>query len=125
MSLDYTFKVEGEQLLVTTRGFDDDINEAVSYGEAIIGSCLENKCSRILVDESEVTSVLDHVSQYEMVQRLKSLIPYDLSIALVASREHYQDTSFGGMVAENRGVNIRIFTSVETALEWLHQQQPQ
>lgn len=124
MPLDYSFEVDGDQLLVTTRGFDDDINEAVSYGEAIIGSCLENKCSSVLIDESEMTAVLDHVSQYQMVQRLKSLIPYELSIALVANMEHYEDTSFGGMVAENRGVNIRIFTSVEAALEWLHQQQP-
>lgn len=121
MPLDYSIDVDGDQLTVTTIGFDDDIDEAVLYGEAIIGSCLENKCSRILVDESGMTAVLDPVSQYQMVQRLKSLIPYELSIALVANMNHYQDTSFGGLVAENRGLNVRVFTSVEAALEWLYQ----
>ena len=124
MPLDFSIEVDGDQLLVTTSGFDDNVDEAVSYGEAIIGSCIENKCSKMLVDESKMTAVLDPVNQYQMVQRLKSLIPYELSIALVANMEHYEDTSFGGMVAENRGVNIRIFTSVEAALVWLHQQQP-
>lgn len=119
MSLDYTFEVEGDLLIVRTSGYDDDINEAVAYGEAIIKNCVEKQCSRLLVDESGVTDVLDIVSQYQMVQRLRPLIPYQLSVAIVANPEHYQDTSFGSMVAENRGINVRVFTAIEDAMEWL------
>ena len=61
MALDYDIEVDGELLIVTTRGFDDDVDEAVAYGESIISSCVENKCNKILVDESEMTTVLDTI----------------------------------------------------------------
>ena len=119
MSLEYDFEVEGDLLIVRTSGHDDDINEAVAYGEAIIRNCVENKCSRLLIDETDMTDVLDIVSQYQMVQRLRPLIPYQLSVAIVANPDHYQDTSFGTMVAENRGIRVKVFTTMEDAKEWL------
>lgn len=119
MSLEYDFEVEGDLLIVRTNGYDDDINEAVAYGEAIIKNCVENTCSRLLMDETGMTDVLDIVSQYQMVQRLRPLIPYQLSVAIVANPDHYKDTSFGSMVAENRGIKVRVFTSMEDAMEWL------
>ena len=125
MPLDYSIEADGGLLTVTTKGFDDNIDEAVKYGEDIIRQCFEKNCRMILVDESQVAAVLDPVSQYEMVQRLKSLIPYELSIALLANIDHYQDTSFGGMVAENRGINVKVFTSAQDALAWLRLCQPQ
>ena len=122
MSLEYGFDVEGDLLVVTTRGYDDDISEAVAYGEAILRCCLENNCSRILMDETEVTAVLDKIGQYQMVQRLLEQVPSQLSIAIVASPAHYEETSFGTMVAENRGIHVKLFTSMKLAKEWLLEQ---
>ena len=61
MSLEYDFEVEGDLLIVRTSGYDDDINEAVAYGEAIIKNCVVNKCSRLLMDETGMTEVLEVV----------------------------------------------------------------
>jgi hypothetical protein len=63
--------------------------------------------------------VLDNVGQFEMVKRLLSLVPYDLNIAFVVNPDFYEETSFGTMVAENRGVHVKAFTSEEDAREWL------
>ena len=122
MALDYSLSTDRELLLVVTTGFDDGVNEAVSYGEAIIKFCVKNKCTQVLMDETEMTSALDEVSQYQMVQRLLAQIPDNLDIAIVVNLENYKESSFGVMVAENRGVHIRIFTELEPAREWLAQQ---
>ena len=122
MALDYDIEVDGELLIVTTRGFDDDVDEAVAYGESIISSCVENKCNKILVDESEMTTVLDTIGQYEMAQRLISLVPYQFSFAMVVNPANYQETSFGTTVAANRGIHIETFKSRKLACEWLQHQ---
>ena len=117
--LDYKIDVNGDLLLVTTAGYDDNVDEAVAYYESLISVCVDNQCRRILIDESQITSVLDKVGQYQMVQRLVSHVPYDLAIAFVFSPEHFEETSFGVLVAENRGINVRAFTTLEEASEWL------
>jgi hypothetical protein len=119
MALEYNIEIDGDLMTVTTRGYDDSIDEAVSYGELVIGACVESQCRKILVDESEMTGVLDKVGQFEMVKRLLSLVPYDLNIAFVVNPAFYEETSFGTMVAENRGIHVKAFTSEEDASEWL------
>ncbi len=123
MALDYTTKIDGDLLSVTTRGYDDNIDEVVAYGESIIGLCIENQCNKVIVDESEVTSVLDKVKTYEFVQRLLSLVPYNLCIAYVINPDYIEDVSFGVLVAENRGIHVKAFLSMEPAREWVTKQE--
>jgi hypothetical protein len=122
MALTFTLKVDGDLLTVDTRGFDENLEEAVAYGQSVIKACVDNQCRYILVNEIEMTAVLDKVSQYEMVQNLVSLVPHDLSIAFVVNEDNYGDTSFGVLVAENRGINIKAFMDTDEAIKWLQQQ---
>lgn len=50
---------DGELLHIVTTGFDDGIDEAVSYVEAIIKFCVENSCTQVLMDEIAMNSALD------------------------------------------------------------------
>ena len=121
MALEFTTKVTGTLLEVTTKGYDENVDDSVSYGEAILQVCEENRCNRILVDETRLTSVLDTVGQYEMVTRLVAKVHSYLKVAMVVNPANYAETSFGSMVAENRGINIRVFTSLAEARGWLNQ----
>ena len=121
MALDYTIDIDGDLLTVTTSGFDENVDEAVAYGQSVISRCVESQCRKILVNESEMTAVLDKVSQYEMVRQLVSLVPYDLFVAFVVNEDNFEDTSFGVLVAENRGMNIKAFLLLDEAREWLQQ----
>ena len=56
-----------------------------------------------------------------MVQSLVSLVPYDLFVAFVVNEDNFEDTSFGVLVAENRGINIKAFLHVDEARDWLQQ----
>ena len=123
MALEYTSKIDGDLLSVTTSGCDDNVDEVVAYGESIIGLCIENQCSKVIVDESELTGVLDKVKTYEFVQRLLSLVPYHLRIAYVINPDYVEDVSFGVLVAENRGIHVKAFLSMEPAREWVMQQE--
>jgi hypothetical protein len=42
-----------------------------------------------------------------------------VKVAVVARPERVDPERFAEMVAQNRGINLRIFTSVEDATEWL------
>jgi len=55
MPLDYKFDIDNDLLIVTTEGYDDNVDEAVSYGESILMHCLENNCTKVPMDESLVT----------------------------------------------------------------------
>lgn len=123
MALDYTSIVDGDLLSITTRGCDDNIDEVVAYGESIIGLCIENQCNKLIVDERELTGVLDKVKTYEFVQRLLSLVPFSLCIAYVINPDYIEDVSFGVLVAENRGIHVKAFLSMEPAREWVMQQE--
>jgi len=125
MALDYDFNIDGKLLQVTTKGFDAGVEEAVSYGEAIIKCCQDNQCRQVLMDETEMTAALSEVSQYQMVQRLLTQIPFGLDIAIVSNSINQEETSFGVMVAGNRGLHIQLFETTEAAREWLKEQAPQ
>ncbi|MEA1889772.1 MAG: hypothetical protein U9N50_08345 [Pseudomonadota bacterium] len=122
MAIEYTTEIEGDLLCVTSWGSDDNLEESVTYGESLISLCVDNQCSKVLVDESRLTGVLDKVKTYEMVKRLQSLVPYTLSIAYVINPENLEDVSFGVLVAENRGIHVKAFLSKELAYAWLLEQ---
>ena len=69
-----------------------------------------------------MTAVLDTIGHDEMAQRLISVVPYQFSIAMVVNPANYKETSFGTMVAANRGTHIKTFKSRNLASEWLQQQ---
>ena len=122
MALDFTTKVVGKLLEVTSTGYDETVEDSVNYGEAILKVCAEHQCNKILVDETGLTKVLDTVGQYELVTRLIAKVPYYIEVAMVVNPANYAETSFGSTVAVNRGVNIQVFTSVEEAREWLNRE---
>ena len=119
MALDYKIESHGEVLLVTTSGYDENVDDSVKYGEDILQACLESNCQKILIDESQMTDVLDKIGQYELVTRLAAIAPHHLKVAIVVNPDNYQETSFGTMVAENRGFKISAFTSMDDAHQWL------
>lgn len=119
MALDYKIESHGDLLKVTTSGYDENVNDAVKYGEDILQACMDSNCQKILVDESRMSDVLDKIGQYELVTRLAAIAPHDLKVAIVVNPNNYQETSFGTMVAENRGFKINAFTSMDDAHEWL------
>ena len=119
MALDYKIESQGELLIVTTSGYDENVDDSVKYGEDILHACIENNCQKILVDESQMTDVLDKIGQYELVTRLAAIAPHHLTVAIVVNPDNYQETSFGTIVAENRGFKISAFSSKDDAYEWL------
>jgi hypothetical protein len=44
---------------------------------------------------------------------------YKCKVAAVCTPEHHDSTCFLGTVAQNRWVDLRVFTNVEDAEEWL------
>ena len=75
---------------------------------------------RILVELTQKVP-LSGVTQFHLVERLPSLgMTHEHRIALVhLTPGFFEANELIGIVAENRGINVRNFMDVDTALAWL------
>ena len=123
MSYDINFAVEGEILRVEIHGnrADGDLrdNAKAAWSEAAM-VCRQNNLSRILV-VSHATGKYPTYSAYEINSTLEECgIQRSWRIAFVnLDKNSFQDIKFGETVAENRGFNLKVFSSEDAARAWL------
>ena len=119
MSIDYSFQVEDDILLVKTTGSDENLEEVQKYGLAIVKKSLENDITRVLVDETELEYKLSTIDTYALAEFLSIQLPRLGKAALVCEEKFLKDAQFFETVVSNRGLQIRAFTSFGKARDWL------
>jgi hypothetical protein len=106
------FRVTGRNSLESVRG----------YLSAIYSSCVENLCPAVLIEENLDGTSLD-IGQIFQVASTGSAATFPV-IRVIAyvdtNAEHVSSRmQFAENVAVTRGINIRIFATVEAAESWL------
>lgn len=81
--------------------------------------CKSTKKNKLLLDFSEVPADISLMERYELGRRTLVFAQYKCKVAAVCKPEHHDSTCFLGTVAQNRWVDLRVFTNVEDAVEWL------
>jgi len=87
--------------------------------ESLAEKCKSTKKNKLLLDFTEVPADISLVDRYELGKRTLVFAQYKCKVAAVCKTEHHDSTCFLGTVAQNRWVDLRVFTNVEDALEWL------
>jgi hypothetical protein len=87
---------------------------------AVLG-CRQKKVKKLLIDSTGVSGFHPPgiAERYCFVERISSDAKSSVKIAHVASPEWVLSGKFGVMVAKNRGLDVKLFLSATTALEWL------
>ena len=82
------------------------------------GAGLEN--FEILVDTRRVSGSLSATDLWTLAEKLVKFRPsFARKTAILCPLEKFDHSRFFALCAENRGFNIRAFTSYEEAMEWL------
>jgi hypothetical protein len=117
--MEYTIQAEGEMLKAKVWGRDDDQPPSRVCKE-ILQECNRLGIHRVLVELTQKVP-LSSVSQFRVVEALPTLgMTYKHRIALVHHTPgFFEANELIGIVAENRGLNLRNFKDVDTALAWL------
>lgn len=59
------------------------------------------------------------MQRFELAQGLVQVLPPDIRLAIVESDEQFDPERFGELVMSNRGMMVRITTSLDDALAWI------
>jgi hypothetical protein len=83
--------------------------------------CRQKKIEKLLIDSTGVSGLQPPgmAERYNFVERIASDAKSSVKIAHVASPEWVRSGKFDVMVAKNRGLDVKLFHSGATALEWL------
>ncbi len=119
MAIQYTMKLEGEVLLVTASGRDDNEEEVRDYGLAIIQEAIRLGCPRVLCDERDLQYNLDTLSNYEAAKFIAEVAPKVSRVAIVCRPQDTQSGEFWETVAVNRGLTVRMLTDIVEAWRWI------
>lgn len=121
MSYELTYKKEKDILLVKASGMRS-FKTVISIITDIQEICIKQNIPKVLVDVQELEGHLKTMEAYELPAfifpkiRDKSIIEKSAIVDLEESRGYY---SFFENVSVNRGFNLRIFSNIKDAVEWL------
>ncbi len=118
------YSVEYEERLdflrATVKGECATLEIARSYWLDIAHRVLESGHKKLLVVE-DIPEAIAISEVHQLVTDLAQLPVRDIRVAFVdLFSQHKSLNEFGILVAENRGLNLRIFDSEELATEWLN-----
>ncbi len=119
MGIDYSARMEDGLLVVTSVGFDENIEQARDYGMWVIGEALRQGATRILCDERALEYRLSTIDTFQIASDIADAAPRLAQVALVCNPQYIDDATFWENVAVNRGLTVKVFKELEAALHWL------
>ena len=107
-------------LFVKVKGYRsiDSIKDATKQ---ITEKCHKQKCSKVLVDVRDFHERINFSDIFDLVSKdLPDIIKNRIKqVAIVDVEGHNFNKEFFENVAVNRGHNVKIFTDINDAMEWL------
>jgi hypothetical protein len=89
------------------------------YWREIADECRRTKCSKLLIVKN-IKEVISKTDMYQIASEVPSMGFFGIKIAFVDQYvEQYAVNEFGELVANNRGIYIKVFNTVEEAEKWL------
>ena len=96
---------------VTTEDFNNTLNSILKILE-------DRSLTKVFVDGTAVTSYPPTFPVFDFGSKVAESLR-GVRVAIVATRNRLNESSFFETVARNRGGNVKIFDSPDTALAWL------
>ncbi len=119
MAIQYNMDAEGDILRVKVWGEDDDLEDVLSYNQDVAQFAHQKSIRRILSDERELTYAISEIDTFELGEALAELARGLEKLALVVSRDNYEDARFWETTVRNRGIPARVFLDMEKAEKWI------
>ena len=95
------------------------LDNAKAFFNEIYRRSREEKVDRILIDARGITTDIPTIARFEFGEHMAEQQPDAIKIALVGSTDMVWPERFLETVSVNRGVNAKVVTEIEDALNWL------
>lgn len=118
MEFTITKVIEHKYLLLTMTG-DANLEQLIQAQSEIESTLADLGWNRLLVDISQMTSKLSITQDYEFTKSFAPTIPGKRKTATITSPDMVEDFHFHENVAQNRGINLKVFADRQQALDWL------
>jgi hypothetical protein len=123
LMMSYSLNVEPKSgyLYITVTG-ENSYNNVVGYLAKVRDMCLKFECSNVLIVENLAGPSLDTLRIYDLISKAsEKTTQVVLKIAYVDINPKHDDTAmrFAENVAVNRGVVVRVFSTIRAAEQWL------
>ncbi len=106
------------QVIQVTSCDDVTMEEFTKTLSSILKIRKDRGLTKVFVDGTAVTSYPSTFPVFEFGSQVAASLR-GMRVAIVATPDKRDESSFFETVARNRGVNVRIFNSPDTALAWL------
>ncbi len=120
MSITFQITPINDTLFVKTSGKDDSLEEVMNYSKAIIEAAYKNNSKKIFCDERELEYDLSTFQTFEAGKFASQFSKYVCKIAIVCNPIFIEDGKFYETVATNRGLLIRVTSSIQVAEDWIN-----
>ena len=108
-----------DYLYAYVSGDKDSVEICTQYWHEIADECQRIKYSKVLIVE-DIRETVSMTEMYEICTEIPYMGFIGIKIAFVDRRTEQREVNeFGGLVVTNRGVNAKLFDTVEEAEKWL------
>jgi hypothetical protein len=117
----YDISVKDNHILVTTNGICTSVEQILAYGNDIFSACQKEKLYMVLIDDRKVIYSTSFWENYNIAKEATSmrLKRSYIKIAQVANQSNLEISSKMETVFRNRGLDMKVFDSIDKAQEWL------
>jgi hypothetical protein len=96
-----------------------NLGEAERLFESLAEHCARANKNKLLLDCNGVTTEFSLADIFSLGEKARVFALFRCKVAVVCKPEQYDSESFLETTARNRWVNLRVFTNIEDAREWL------
>ena len=118
MPYDVVYVEEADYVMGTLSGEPTDEELKAARSEMKV-QLTAYDCVKLLVDTTGLSGMRPIVDDFEFTAQHQSELPPGTSHAVVVQPKHKEHMQFVENVAQNRYVNLRLFTDKDQAIKWL------
>jgi len=119
MAINSEFDYRENILFVKSSGFDEGLDDVISYNNLVHNAAIKNNCNKIICDERKLEYRLSITDTFKLGVYVSNNINSDFNIAIITEVKDKEIVEFWENVTVNRGCSIKVFYDENTAYEWI------
>ncbi len=120
MAIKYQIESRDSLLTVKAEGIDDNLQDVLSYANAVMESAVRHASKKILCDERGLEYAISMIDTYMLAEEASKFAVNCAKIAIICQEKYLKDARFYETVAANRGLIVRVTADYNNAIDWLN-----
>ena len=96
-----------------------NVENGLKVVDAMSDACIQYECFKALLDCRPMVGEMPIMQRYRVVEYAEKTREIKMKTAIVVREDQTLPDNFVENVAYNRGINLRIFTDFDQAVNWL------